>query len=581
MTKFKILTFIFAATLSVECNRIHHKRETLEKICDPQSSKIQCFCSRDQRNGNIVRSADCYLVQKDLSANDTEWEGFKDINRLERLIVSNSRGAPLKYIPTRAFEHVPGLEDINIKYGDIKEVLPFAFNNMSNIREIILSQDHIETLHRHAFYHHRRLAKITLDGNHITEINRDVFVELPHLEELFLTNNKITTLHDKAFIHLIHLTILELDKNKIFSLNSETFSGLKKLKMLELSGNNLQVIGDNTFLPLEHLETLDLQDNQIEMLDMKAFKGLTKLKSLSLARNKLTVLDSNKIFDGLTSLISLNLKSNNISVLKEEVMTPIIENFYNETNNFEFDDNQFPCACNLDWLLMFRNKTKNTRLQLSIENLKCIPDEGLMEKWNKQMETAKSDAELDEAPTQNSDYEYYDETQLNGKILFYVDIRDLLNCTAKVYLPPLPEPVVTSTKSPFSVTKPIVEAPLTKTTQDKIKNKGTLDLSVDEIEPSTTQSVKIHFPVSNDIVKNDEKQKSFTTSRLATVSAKPIESLKNENEGMASDEASPPDAHRHQRYSHEAEETKASNANNLCEYKALTIPILTLFYRLV
>ncbi|XP_049875368.1 connectin-like [Pectinophora gossypiella] len=540
MSARRILTLIFVAFVLVE-GRWHQKRDTTS-ICDPSynnPSKLLCYCVKDIRQQDQIRSADCYLTAEDVQNTDHAWDSFGILKTVSKLTITNTRGISLKYIPTHALRHLEGLILLDIKYGNIETIHPYAFSNLSSIEEISLRDSQIKVLEAHAFAHHKDLTEIKLDKNNIIEINRDVFIDLPSLERLFLTSNQITTIHDKAFVHLGNLRELEINENKLFSLNSETFSGLKKLLKLDLSNNNLEVIGDNTFLPLKNLQTLNLEGNKIQMLDEKAFKGLVKLYSLSLAHNKLSHIENVKTFEGLDALKSLSLRANNISELKSAVMDPLMKNLNGADGRLDIEDNNFPCSCELEWFMALMNRTRSKNLKISMENLKCMPDSKLRDKWTNLEETEKNSGMFEVDETQSAaEYEYYDESQLNGK-LFYTDVRDLICNTDKIeIITKAPSPTV----APQKITTPTLPTTKKSTTAaqsqrnkpiENIPSHGVLDLSVDETTPK---------PNTKDVVENEiapqKKPDSYTTTRLVTVSAKPIEK-KNVYEDMASDEAKP------------------------------------------
>lgn len=155
-------------------------------------------------------------------------------------------------------------------------------------------------------------------------------------------------------------------------------------------------------------------------------------------------------------------------------------------------------------------------MKTTIENLKCWPNDKLREAWIKARENEKSTTQAaDENPQAQGpveDYEYYDDTQLNGT-LFYVDIRDLLNCTDN------------STAHTTTTVKPVVE--------EESRDQG-MDIAIDS-EMKTNEIIQSEKNKRG----NDEvsRQDSFTTTRLVTVSAKPEDSKIYDN--MASDEAKP------------------------------------------
>ncbi|KAG6460001.1 connectin [Manduca sexta] len=529
MALWKIVTLLCAATLYAEAKWNHHqKREIKPSICDPgynKTNKVQCYCVKDIRDPAVVRSADCYLTTEGVGEDDMIWNEFKILKSAHKLTLSNSRGITLKYIPKKIFNETIELQKVDIKYGLIEKVVAFAFANLSTLEDITLRDNQISVLEQNAFAHHRDLTIISLDTNKIIEINRDVFVDLPSLEKLYLTSNKITTIHDKAFLHLSNLRELEIDRNGLFSLNSETFSGLKKLQKLDLSSNSLEVIGDNTFLPLVNLLSLNLGGNKIQMLDDRAFNGLVKLQSMSLAHNKLADIDNVKVFEGLEGLVSLSLRANQLKQLKPEVMAPILTNLQGNMSSLDVEDNNFPCSCSLDWFIIsLLNKTQNNHLKIAIENLKCLPDASLREAWAKTDETDKNTGQVfedEESQLQNADYEYYDDTQLNGR-LFYIDVRDLLNCTnsSKRHTPV----TAATSKTPVPSTK------VTKATSSPTTVKPKIE---------TTEITKEINNVNNIVKANPKAAKGdFTTTKLATVSSNPIDNNLYDQD-MASDDPKP------------------------------------------
>ncbi|CAB3255924.1 unnamed protein product [Arctia plantaginis] len=571
MTFWRVIVLAFTTLIFVEAKYYqHHKRDTSTNICDPSynsTTYVQCYCVFDPRDRAIVRHAECHLTKKDVSPDDKCWASFSTIKNATKLTLSNTRGIHLKYVPTNALLYMQVLMELNIKYGNIENIDSFAFGNLTLLEEISLSDNQIKTLSVNAFAHHRDLTSIALDTNNLQEINRNVFVDLPSLEKLFLTNNQITTIHDKAFVHLLNLRELEIDRNNLFSLNSETFSGLKKLRKLDLSGNSLEVIGDNTFLPLTNLESLNLDGNRIQMLDEKAFYGLGNLQVLSLVHNNLTKIDNPKTFESLHSLSVLSLKSNKLIELRAEILAPILNNFYSNTSNLDVEDNNFPCDCHLDWFMTLINKTQNINLKIAIENLKCNPSDTLRNLWVAFAESEKNTDQAfedDASQIQNPDIEYYEEGPLNGKF-FYMDIRDLANCT-------------NNTDNLQLMAKAMKKETITSSTTSGIVTKATISSQTSPKPVSTTEYIEItskDVPVSSSLYPieaqestnkpnkdNETKMKeAFTTSRLATVSAKPLNHDANLfDKEMASDEARPEGAKAHR--SVQEKDTPKYNANS-------------------
>ncbi|XP_047997575.1 connectin-like [Leguminivora glycinivorella] len=494
-------------------------------ICDVDYNntfKIQCLCDKDDEN-HVIQSADCYVTTDNIYPDDPAWKQFSILRNITKLSLSNARGKTLKYIPTKGLLKTHALAKIDVKYNNIQKIESYAFANLTELKEVYIKDNKIEVLEAKSFAHLKKLSKIVLDKNNIAEINRDVFVDLPNLKKLYLTTNMITTIHDRAFVNLNNLKLLEIDNNLLFSLNNETFSGLSNLEILDLSGNSLEVIGDNTFLPLKNLRSLNLEGNKIQMLDDKAFNGLGKLHSLTLANNKLTSMDSVAIFEALKELTSLSLRDNQLQELKAEVMAPILSNFYGANSSLDVEGNNFPCDCRLEWFTTLLNKTQNKNLVIALENLKCTPDDKVTLLYAKATEIEKSQA-FEEEPNQNGDYEYYDDTQLNGK-LFYIDLRILMNCTNDTAMQPMIKPTKDSSQENKRIgTESKVNTIFNNELLDSPARKDTVIESRNKIAKPTEVSVN----------------KPYTTSRLATVSAKPIAEKKAYDEReMPADEAKP------------------------------------------
>ncbi|CAH0625634.1 unnamed protein product [Chrysodeixis includens] len=591
MAFWKIITVAFATSIVAEAKWYQHqKREATSNICDPvynNTNHVQCYCVVDH-TADIVRSASCHLTKREVQPDDASWNSFETLKNINKLTIANTRGIPLTYIPTKAMKLMQQLVKVDIKYGNIEKIDTWAFANLSLLEEITLSDNQIKGLEVMAFTNHRELTSIGLDTNNIVEIYRDVFVNLPSLEKLYFTNNKITTIHDKAFIHLMNLRELEIDRNSIFSLNSDTFSGLKNLQKLDLSGNFLEVIGDNTFLPLTSLKSLNLEQNNIQMLDERAFNGLSHLNALTLAHNKLTTIENAKTFHGLDSLSMLSLKSNQLTELKPQVMEPILTNFYHNASNLDVEDNNFPCDCRLDWFVKLINNTQSSHLKLATENLKCVPDSNLRDLWAKTEDTEKTGGQVfedEESQVQNTDYEYYDETQLNGK-LFYIDVRDLANCTnisrhqsvkKNDETKRIAVAVETTTKlTTKAISSPVTTPKPTPPTKNEsiLKTKASKDTIV--VTTAKPKTDKISAMIKDNEMKNKE---TFTTVRLATVSAKPLEH--NIYDQNMADEARPDKIKAHRSIQDDVKHNSHLNHNDACRnMNSVALVVMIISFRL-
>lgn len=255
------------------------------------------------------------------------------------------------------------------------------------------------------------------------------------------------------------------------------------------------------------------------------------------------------------------------------------------------------------------NKTQNNRQKLAIENLQCHPEPEIRDLYMKTEEAEKSMGQVfedDEPQAQNADYEYYDVSQLNGK-LFYVDMRYLLNCTKPVEMwtaPPAPYvPTVPSAPSIPNVripqvnkemnteTKPkktkVTPAPVMsvatiKSKTNKVTNHGILNLNEEESTTATLETtINVDDPTFRDSARFDQRTNQFTTSRLATVSVKPLGDKKTYDEReMAADEAKP-DQYKSHSLQEDVKKTDDFNKGNNAQINLRSVSMLSVVVSVV
>ncbi|XP_078674745.1 oligodendrocyte-myelin glycoprotein-like [Branchiostoma floridae x Branchiostoma belcheri] len=107
--------------------------------------------------------------------------------------------------------YLPRLEYLAINANKIAEIQPGSFVNLSQLREVWLSNNQITTI----------LQKLNLYTNAITTIHSDTFADLPLLQSLELENSQITTIHSGALANLPQIQTLELGYNQITTIHSE------------------------------------------------------------------------------------------------------------------------------------------------------------------------------------------------------------------------------------------------------------------------------------------------------------------------------------------------------------------------
>ena len=220
---------------------------------EENDSPTNCFCNPDIQVGNATR-IECWVFGKNLTKDYGTWSSFINQPRIEEMQIVVRPNGFFNFIPTTALEYLGKLKMIDIKYGSIDEIHPYAFANLTQLHDIKLMRNQIVTLSNHAIAHLPNLTELNLDENRISELRRDVFVDLPNLQKFYITQNNLSVLQEGAFKHLTHLLELELSNNYVSVLTKDTFNGLSELKKLDLNNNTIRMLGDLTFAELWVLE---------------------------------------------------------------------------------------------------------------------------------------------------------------------------------------------------------------------------------------------------------------------------------------------------------------------------------------
>ncbi|CAK8685542.1 unnamed protein product [Clavelina lepadiformis] len=139
------------------------------------------------------------------------------------------------------------------------EVIPEYFP--SDMTELRLEQNSLETIPAYAFSAYQHLIRIDLSNNHLREIQPHAFQGLTRLTSIIIYGNKLTSLPERIFHGLRNLQLLLLNANKLSCLRQDTFEGLSSLNLLSLYDNKLQSISKGIFDSLRSLETLHLAQN--------------------------------------------------------------------------------------------------------------------------------------------------------------------------------------------------------------------------------------------------------------------------------------------------------------------------------
>lgn len=303
----------------------------------------------------------------------------------------------LTFIPTKIFENCiapikHAMEEFDISSSSISIVSTSAFKGIYGLKFLNISNNNLKNILPFTFNDGQSLINLDLSYNKLEKIDVQMINGLPKLEILDLSNNEIKTIERGSFKDLNSLNILKLGKNSFTTLDAETF-GQIPLQYLYLNDNQFKSFSFLTFN--RSLDTIDLSNNKLT----DYVQNETCLaKNIILNNNELTTLTL------LGAVSSLEAQHNKISSIELSTEIKIINLSYNEIKNLntftklvnlremdisfneigEFKDNSFELLENLEELYIqrtnlqtipagtFYNQLNLRVLDISYNNLQTI-----------------------------------------------------------------------------------------------------------------------------------------------------------------------------------------------------------------
>ncbi|GAB0095163.1 Leucine-rich repeat [Sergentomyia squamirostris] len=159
---------------------------------------------------------------------------------------------------------------------------------------------------------------LDLSHNFITTIHLDDFGNVTQLREIRLRSNEIESIDKMAFAHLDRLDTLDLSDNHLKHIDPDTLAHSLDVKKVNLSGNPLEIPTDGSLLNAPSLEELDLSGCNISELFVDTFVNLTGLVALNINNNPINEGLSVNVFQPLGNLQhfqSVTLSQENIPEL--------------------------------------------------------------------------------------------------------------------------------------------------------------------------------------------------------------------------------------------------------------------------
>ncbi|KAK3095585.1 hypothetical protein FSP39_016351, partial [Pinctada imbricata] len=247
------------------------------------------------------------LEMKQMDVEEIKPDAF--VNRLPSLKKLVLEYLPMKFFPTEGLKALRMLEHLSAIYVDLTTVPTGAFQNFTNLKELILSHNKISKLEPDCFNGIQdTLEYLGLQLNALTtaRVQELAGYRWSKLEQLNLGHNSMVDIPRGLFYNMRKLAYLQLDSNRISRINQHDFQGLQNLIFLDLSYNKLEGIDQGTFMNTPILRELDLRGEntltraRVFNLDAYSLMGLSQsLEKLVLTDS---VLDEQKLWSALKRL---------------------------------------------------------------------------------------------------------------------------------------------------------------------------------------------------------------------------------------------------------------------------------------
>jgi Leucine-rich repeat (LRR) protein len=185
-----------------------------------------------------------------------------------------------------------------------------GFNSFS--RNISLSNNSIDCIKPNVFLAYNNAETLDLKQNVFRYLIQAYFNGLSNLKVLLLNENHIESFDSNALDQLSNLIFLDLSSNFLqFNSNETFFDGLVNLEKLAIANNRLKNDALTQFWPISNLKKIDLSRNLIDNIDETVFQNLKALVEIKLDGNLLSNLNFS-ILEPLTQLRVLNLSATNL-----------------------------------------------------------------------------------------------------------------------------------------------------------------------------------------------------------------------------------------------------------------------------
>ncbi|OQR67938.1 slit3 protein-like [Tropilaelaps mercedesae] len=222
---------------------------------------------------------------------------FEHLIGLESLNIEQCK---LDYLPPKAFQGLSDLKHLTVRTFNTDRnrfslrLLPTSFLPLAGLESLDLSENNIGSLPHALLCGLNQLRFVNFTRNKFSDVvNMGLSSESrcsPAIRELEVAHNRLKLLSDRGFASLPHLEELRLDHNQITHAESSSLSGLTKLERFDITHNVLVSLPATLFRPTPKLSELYLRNNSLNALPPDLFTGLNDLTMLDLAHNQLSSL---------------------------------------------------------------------------------------------------------------------------------------------------------------------------------------------------------------------------------------------------------------------------------------------------
>ncbi|KAG5674279.1 hypothetical protein PVAND_004258 [Polypedilum vanderplanki] len=194
------------------------------------------------------------LVTLELRANplrNFHESAIKNLKRLKKLVLSDSRH--LKELPS--FEGCASLETLRVDHADLSQIPEALCTHSPRLKSLELKFNKLRHVPNLKQCYELRL--LNLASNKISSLHNKPFENLSQLHDLLIPYNQIETIPLDAFSGLKRLQTLDLEGNNINFIHEQAFSSFTQLEDLNLGENIFPTLPTDGLQRLLHLKTFN------------------------------------------------------------------------------------------------------------------------------------------------------------------------------------------------------------------------------------------------------------------------------------------------------------------------------------